>query len=87
MPLPLIPLIGGALTALGLGIDWMIAKDMDDSVSQLEALMNSIEMGASFEDMVSQCWMVFLGLGFVIWLGACIAFPKNSGDDKRRSSA
>ena len=83
MPLPLIPIIGGVLTTVGLGIDYLLAKDMDVSVSQLQKLLDSIETGASFEDMVSQCWMVFLGLFFVIWLGACIAFPKKNANGRR----
>ena len=82
MPLPLLPLIGSVLTVAGLGIDWLLAERMDDSVSQMQTLLDSIKVGASFEDMISQCWMVFLAFGFIIWLAICIAFPKKN---KRRS--
>lgn len=77
------PVLGAVLTVAGIGIDWFLAVRMDDSVSQMEALLLSIRTGATLEDMISQCWMIFLFLGFVFWLALCIAFPKRSKEGHR----
>lgn len=73
---PIIPIIGAIATVAGLGIDWWISDNIEDSVSQFESLLMMIETGGTFMDFLSDCWLVLLAGGFVFWLGLDLAFPK-----------
>lgn len=77
MPLPLLPIIGIVADVVLIGVDSFWSSILTDSGSQLEALIQSIRIGASFNDFVSNCWL-FLILGFFfLWAGLAIAFPKH----------
>ena len=47
-----------------------------DAGSQLEFLLTSLEVGATFEDFLANCWLILLAGFFLFWLGLSIAFPK-----------
>lgn len=75
----ILSVVGAVLSVVGIGVDWYYTSVLTDAGSQLEDLLLSIEVGSSFEDFVSNCWL-FLLLGFFIfWIGLSIAFPKRGG--------
>lgn len=76
-----LPVIGAILSVAGIGIDWYYGTVLTDAGSQLESLLMSIDVGSSFEDFLSNCWMVLVLGFFVFWIGLSIAFPK-----RRRSA-
>lgn len=71
-----IPILGIALSVLGLVVDFASASYVDGKVAQFEQMLSLIESGASLGDFVSQCWLVLLLLFFIFWAGLSMAFPK-----------
>lgn len=72
----ILSVVGAILSVVGIGVDWYYSSVLMDAGSQLESLLSSIDVGMSFDEFISQCWM-FLVLGFfVLWAGLSIAFPK-----------
>lgn len=81
MPIPIMAVAGAILSVLGIGVDWYYSEVLTDAGSQLGDLLMSIEVGSSFEDFVSNCWL-FLVLGFfVFWIGLSYAFPKRGSTE------
>ena len=68
--------IGAILSVVGIGVDWYYSSVLMDAGSQLEYLLTSLEVGASFEDFLANCWLILLAGFFLFWLGLSIAFPK-----------
>lgn len=68
--------VGALISVIGIGIEWYYSDVLLDKGSQLESLLNSIEVGMTFDEFLEECWM-FPVLGFfVLWAGLSIAFPK-----------
>ncbi len=71
-----IPVLGIALSALGLAVDYMAGLYIEGQVSQFDQLLNLIETGATMADFVQECWLILILGGFVFWAGLSLAFPK-----------
>lgn len=72
----MIPLIGAIGSAIAIGVEYLMLHGMEDANSQMEYLLDSIVVGASFEDFISHCWMILVLMFFLFWTGLSIAFPK-----------
>jgi len=75
--LPLIPIVSIIFDIAVIGVDWYTSSLLNDSASQLEALLNSIQYGSTFDDFISNCWL-FIVLGILFfWFCLALAFPKH----------
>lgn len=72
----IIPAIGIILDLALIGANAYYTGLLEDSASQLEFLIMSLQTGASFEEFIVNCWMFILLGFFVFWLGLNLAFPK-----------
>ncbi len=82
MPLPL---IFGAISAIGsaayLWLDWRTSKDIESSVSQMEAYIELLSGQMGLEEFLMSAWPSLLLIGLILIGGYIISTPQ-----KRRES-
>ncbi len=76
------PLLIGVASAIGSAIylwqDWRTARDIEDSVSQMEAYLRLLEGQMTLTEFLEAAWPSLALLGAVLVLGYIIATPRRA---------
>lgn len=84
-----IPLIIGAISAIGsavyLYLDWKNAESMEDSVSQMEQLVELLNGQMTFSEFLTDGWPFLIAIGLIIMGGYIVATPNKLKTLERRA--